>query len=861
MTTWCVYALYKLITSGNPYESPNIFGIPKHDKNNNLYQDIRQTDPSTRIVRFAENDNIYIQRPDQTKLPMKSTNNSSYSVDYSSTIDYDTTPAPSAEISLNKTSNEVKILPSDAAIKTYSTKKPARIIPEIERRVPLPSTNKVVHVEAETENLSKPSLESKQNNETETSQVVDKVNKEQVKEKLKINNKFNIIPIASFTTKDESDDADYTINVDDMTYDDVNAADERNPIPGIETNSTSSEPEETNEDENENEDNEEANEKGSGEEDNSEESNGNNDINNTPEMFKTGNKEDSTENSDQDNVNKTKPYDGSTRGLDIYSDNMNDRTSDQQDNSKVIFDDSPPSSGNSADEDNEDESGGPTSNNTSLENKHLRSVAYQPVTFDLPMDENNPDKVVGIEIQDPDRSSSSKEVSTDPFSNSLINNENFFSKRKISTESKKMAGVNRKRRIDESSMDVIQPKTVSDKIITSVGRHKRETASTTNVVSKLMPPYEMESIRIKEEDDKSNQSLLKRSSELENLRPESSDTHVSGQLHLDETPTLFQGKNLANTTEVTNYTSENDTTVSPDNLSRSDQSQQESSEVENINTKLPIDGITHLPMYNDNVPIINQRYDSGITEGKQDAMLNVSIPDILNDIDKPALEGNMTFGNPEPVTAADLHRENQLISNLFNVDHGLLIYPSEHPEEKKKSHHKKKHSNYKKQHKHKMSKGYKKGGEKKKKHKKEEKKFLKEKGFKGAKKGKKVVKGKGGQGGKKGMKKYKDKGYKKKGFKNVYHKEEFGDSKKYFDEFRDKDFKKKYKKFKDNYEYKQMKKWQGKDVKKAKKFKDHGESYKKTGKSKWKKKLSKSSKKGEKHKSHGEKKKKSSYGY
>lgn len=44
----------------------------------------------------------------------------------------------------------------------------------------------------------------------------------------------------------------------------------------------------------------------------------------------------------------------------------------------------------------------------------------------------------------------------------------------------------------------------------------------------------------------------------------------------------------------------------------------------------------------------------------------------------------------------------------------------------------------------------------------------------GKKYGKKSHHGSGGQGGKKGKKYYKNKGYKKKGFKNLYHKEEYG---------------------------------------------------------------------------------------
>lgn len=201
--------------------------------------------------------------------------------------------------------------------------------------------------------------------------------------------------------------------------------------------------------------------------------------------------------------------------------------------------------------------------------------------------------------------------------------------------------------------------------------------------------------------------------------------------------------------------------------------------------------------------------------------------------------------------------DHQAEDSLFSVDHGLLLYPSadEEHHHKEKSISKKHRKSDKKKEKKKMTVAIKKGGHKKKKHKKEMKKFLKEKKFKGAKKGKKVAKGKGGQGGKKGKKLYKDKGFKKKGFKNVYHKEEFGQKKSYFDEYRDKDFKKKWKKFDDKYNYAQMKKWQAKDVKHAKKKKDHGEKHKKYDKGKWKKKYEKHSK--EHSEKHMKKKKKS----
>lgn len=197
-----------------------------------------------------------------------------------------------------------------------------------------------------------------------------------------------------------------------------------------------------------------------------------------------------------------------------------------------------------------------------------------------------------------------------------------------------------------------------------------------------------------------------------------------------------------------------------------------------------------------------------------------------------------SLGVAEPKQNRTSNNDHSTADSLFTVDHGLLLYPSSDEEH---SHKEKSMSNKKKKHESKKGKkksmiAIKKGGHKKKKHKKEEKKFHKEKKFKGAKKGKKMSKGKGGQGGKKGKKHYKDKGFKKKGFKNVYHKEEFGQKKSYFDEYRDKDFKKKWKKYDDKYNYAQMKKWQAKDVKKAKKMKDHGMKYKKYDKSRYKKK-------------------------
>lgn len=218
--------------------------------------------------------------------------------------------------------------------------------------------------------------------------------------------------------------------------------------------------------------------------------------------------------------------------------------------------------------------------------------------------------------------------------------------------------------------------------------------------------------------------------------------------------------------------------------------------------------------------------------GLQDLLKNKNFIDVLKQSKLPAPYDS--GGKPNKTSSND----HSTADSVFTVDHGLLLYPSSDEEH---SHHEKSMSDKKKKHESKKGKkksaiSIKKGGSKKKKHKKEEKKYHKEKKFKGAKKGKKMSKGKGGQGGKKGKKHYKDKGFKKKGFKNVYHKEEFGQKKSYFDEYRDKDFKKKWKKYDDKYNYAQMKKWQAKDIKKAKKMKDHGMKYKKYDKSRYKKK-------------------------
>lgn len=247
------------------------------------------------------------------------------------------------------------------------------------------------------------------------------------------------------------------------------------------------------------------------------------------------------------------------------------------------------------------------------------------------------------------------------------------------------------------------------------------------------------------------------------------------------------------------------------------------------------------------------RYLKSNDTGLQELLKKRELLDVLKQSKLPA--PSEPGGRPN----RSLSNDHSTADSLFTVDHGLLLYPS--PDEEH-AHHEKSSSKKKKKHESKKAKkksmiAIKKGGHKKKKHKKEEKKFHKEKKFKGAKKGKKVSKGKGGQGGKKGKKHYKDKGFKKKGFKNVYHKEEFGQKKSYFDEYRDKDFKKKWKKYDDKYNYAQMKKWQAKDVKKAKKMKDHGMKYKKYDKSRYKKKHQSHEKKH----SHSSSKKKKSKGF
>lgn len=219
-----------------------------------------------------------------------------------------------------------------------------------------------------------------------------------------------------------------------------------------------------------------------------------------------------------------------------------------------------------------------------------------------------------------------------------------------------------------------------------------------------------------------------------------------------------------------------------------------------------------------------------------DALQQSRIPSPLQ---APAANINGTVAKPQGSllpARSTVQPEHQSTDTHWNVDQGLLLYPSEDEAHDYKKSSKKSMKSSKKNEKKKEHVAMKKGGHKKKKHKKEEKKYHKEKKFKGAKKGKKMKKGKGGKGGKKGSKFYKDKGFKKKGFKNIYVKNEFGQKKSYFDEFRDKDFKKKWKNFDDKYNYAQMKKWQAKEMKGAKKVKDHGEQMKKYDKSKWKKK-------------------------
>lgn len=65
------------------------------------------------------------------------------------------------------------------------------------------------------------------------------------------------------------------------------------------------------------------------------------------------------------------------------------------------------------------------------------------------------------------------------------------------------------------------------------------------------------------------------------------------------------------------------------------------------------------------------------------------------------------------------------------------------------------------------------------------------------------------------MKKYKDKGAKKKGFKKSYHKVEWGDKKKYHNNFRNKKWKKKFKKWKKKGAFKKGKKYKKKNDKKV----------------------------------------------
>lgn len=73
--------------------------------------------------------------------------------------------------------------------------------------------------------------------------------------------------------------------------------------------------------------------------------------------------------------------------------------------------------------------------------------------------------------------------------------------------------------------------------------------------------------------------------------------------------------------------------------------------------------------------------------------------------------------------------------------------------------------------------------------------------FKGSKRGSKKARGSKNLGANKGSVYYNDKGYKKRGFKKHYEKQESGEHKTYFDAFRDKDHKKRWSKFGDKNNY------------------------------------------------------------
>ncbi|KAI1291926.1 hypothetical protein HDE_07321 [Halotydeus destructor] len=99
-------------------------------------------------------------------------------------------------------------------------------------------------------------------------------------------------------------------------------------------------------------------------------------------------------------------------------------------------------------------------------------------------------------------------------------------------------------------------------------------------------------------------------------------------------------------------------------------------------------------------------------------------------------------------------------------------------------------------------------------------------------------------GGKKGSDWYKDRGHKKHGWKNVYHKEEWGDNKKYHDIWHDKDWKKKWKKWNSEKDKAGLAKWKDHHGRTKHTHDEHRKHYDKYGNKGFKKKNKRKSAKG-----------------
>lgn len=116
----------------------------------------------------------------------------------------------------------------------------------------------------------------------------------------------------------------------------------------------------------------------------------------------------------------------------------------------------------------------------------------------------------------------------------------------------------------------------------------------------------------------------------------------------------------------------------------------------------------------------------------------------------------------------------------------------------------------------------------------EEKKELKEDEMKTKDEGKKDDNYKSKEEGKLGVYWFKDSGHKKHGWKNVYHKEEWGDSKKFHDIFHDKDWKKKWNKWDNSKEKSKRSKYQSDKERYASKKLADEKKFAKGGHKKWK---------------------------